>query len=108
MSSNQQATLWDEFKRPGNYDICARYHGNASTSVEANPSQHSKQKAHATILAALQSAGEATCQRLESLTGLAHESCSARCSELLRDGKITIVGRGVTRSGKPARLYRAV
>lgn len=55
---------------------------------------------------ALQSAGEATCESLEELTGLKHQSASARVSELLRSGRIEVVGHGVTRSGNKARVYR--
>lgn len=90
------------------YDICENNHRDALTSVLANPSHHAKQRQQKRIYEALAHAKEASCERLEVVTGISHQSCSARISELLRDNRIKIVGRGTTISGKPCRLYRIV
>lgn len=89
-----------------NFDVCANRHRGAAESVAANPSQQSKQLARKRILEALSASNGLICQALENQLGMAHESCSARCSELLRAGEIEIVGHALTRSGKKARVYR--
>src|SRR5690242_12726101 len=104
MSRNHYEDSLDMFEQ--NFDVCKRLHRNADTSILANPSSQSKEKDKQTILGALSRAGEASCERIEIVTGLSHQSCSPRISELLRDGQIKIVGRTTTISGKPCRLYQ--
>jgi hypothetical protein len=92
-------------------DVTASYHGGADTSNAAHratgPAVRAAQRA--SILKALaRYAVGATCDRLEQDTGLSHQSCSARISELARDGLIADTGsREKTRSGRTARVYRS-
>ena len=60
----------------------------------------------AKVLATLKAEGAATCDRLEEITGLSHQTCSARVRELVLKGKIKDSGRREkTRSGRGARVY---
>lgn len=47
-----------------------------------------------------------TCEEIENITNLSHQTCSARLSELRREGKIKIVGERKTRSGSSAAVYQ--
>ena len=88
-------------------DVCYNRHGGNEQSVEAN--RHvDKQKQSKLILEALERVGEATCEQIEYAASLSHQSCSARISELKRDGKIVKVGTRKTRSGCSAAVYRSV
>lgn len=98
------------------WDICARKHGGNPQSVKANVIAHKyKLSARQRILEELQrqpswgaeSTGH-TCEELECWTGLSHQTCSARLSELRREGKIKVVGERMTRSGSPAAVYQAI
>src|SRR5947207_15751346 len=72
-------------------DITANYHkGNAHSEAAHKKARHSSAEAKQTILWALQNAGEASCEKIEDHTSLSHQTCSARISELKRDGKITV------------------
>src|SRR5207248_2457304 len=98
--ASKQATLWDRpFSIPGdsnlfnpnrlNSDITANYHrGNVHSEAAHRKARHGADKAKQAILAALACANEASCEQLETLTGLRHQTCSARISELKRDGEI--------------------
>jgi len=46
-----------------------------------------------------------TCDDVERITGLTHQTASARVNELAADGEITPNGQRKTRSGKPAAAY---
>jgi hypothetical protein len=47
-----------------------------------------------------------TCDRIEALTGLRHQTCSARVRELAQSGAIYDTGaRGKTRSGRAAIVW---
>ena len=61
------------------------------------------------ILLFLQKRGGATCDELEHVTGLAHQTASARLKGLADKGLIRDSGaRRKTRSGRAARVYVAV
>jgi len=47
-----------------------------------------------------------SCQQLEGVTGLEHSSCSARCVELERSGRIYRDGTRRTRSGRSAAIWK--
>jgi hypothetical protein len=92
-------------------DICAGRHGGNPESVAANPRSDTKARDQAAILMELERCGErgATCDELEWQTGLSHQTCSARCSELKASGDVVTkpVGWNAyekrrTRSGKLA------
>lgn len=87
-------------------DICARNHQNNEFSVLANPRTEVKRSERKQILACIMGFRERTCEEVEDHTGLSHQSCSARISELKRDGLITVVGKRKTRSGCNAAVYR--
>jgi predicted transcriptional regulator len=94
------------------FDICARNHGGNEQSVEANKKAH-KHSVRLMILGmldprSLASKDGRTCDEIEDITGLPHQSCSARISELKRDGLIKKVGTRPTRSGCQAAVYQAV
>jgi predicted HTH transcriptional regulator len=90
-------------------DITANYHRGNPQSVEANKVTHKfKISNRAIILEALQGECDLTCEELENFTGLSHQTCSARLSELKRDGRIKQVGTRKTRSGSPAAVYQVV
>ena len=46
------------------------------------------------------------CQQLDGVTGLEHSSCSARCVELERSGRIYRDGTRRTRSGRSAAIWK--
>lgn len=84
-------------------DICERNHGGNEFSKQANKLCN-KEAQKAKILEALK--GKVmTCQDLEDLTGLSHQSCSARISEAKRDKQISVCGKGLTRSGSGCAVY---
>lgn len=70
-------------------DICENYHGGNPESYEANEATskfRDQQRIKATLLAI--GPDGATCDELEDALALPHQTASARCSELLRDGAI--------------------
>jgi DNA-binding Lrp family transcriptional regulator len=89
------------------FDICKGYHKGNPESQAANRSV-AKDKQKRRILAALLLWEPATCDRIEVETGLSHQSCSARISELKRDGLIRKVGTAPTRTGCSAAVYKVV
>jgi hypothetical protein len=94
------------------FDICERKHGGNPMSVKANKVAHKyKIPSKQVILEQLRedvigSEVGLTCEELERFTGLSHQTCSARCADLKREGKIKIVGERKTRSGSPASVYQ--
>lgn len=59
------------------------------------------------VLNAIRKARGATCDRLEVLLGLTHQTCSARVHDLMKAGQIEDSGaRKPTRSGRPAIVWR--
>lgn len=65
-------------------DICENNHGGNMESVAAHAKAR-KARDHKLITESLYLAGQygATCDELEVKIGMSHQSCSARCSELL-------------------------
>jgi hypothetical protein len=65
-------------------DICQKNHGGNPESVAAR-AKTQKQRDQIRIDAYLHKAGQAgaTCDQLEVELGMSHQTCSARCSELL-------------------------
>lgn len=90
------------------FDITANYHRGNSQSVQANKIAHKgKIGARDVILRELRIMPNLTCEEIEAVTGMSHQSCSARCADLKREGKIKIVGTRKTRSGSPASVYQS-
>lgn len=88
-------------------DICQNRHGGNPESVKANrKARKGADRVKKLILAALAGTGGSSCEGVESLTGLSHQTCSARISELKRDGRIVKCGTTKTRSGSTAAVYR--
>src|ERR1043166_5743786 len=89
------------------HDITANYHRGNPQSVEAGQKAHKGAEiARKRILEALRRSNGLSCDQLEELTGLSHQSCSARISELKREGKIVKAGTRQTRSGCNAAVYK--
>lgn len=92
-------------------DICANNHGGADTSKEAFASTkpETRETLKWKILEFIKLRGTATCEAVEQMFALAHQSASARISELLRANKIEITAdRDVTKSGRGCRIYKVV
>src|SRR5258708_28714413 len=96
-------------------DITANYHRGNPMSVQANKIAHKgKVSNRQQILNVLEAPvfsdyeDGLTCEQIENETGLSHQTCSARLSELRKEGKIKIVGARKTRSGSPAAVYQSV
>lgn len=86
-------------------DITYNDHGGNLFSDQANESiRESKATMRAKVLAVLRESGPHTCDALETLLRMSHQTCSARCSELLAEGKIFRAGRSITRTGRSASL----
>lgn len=89
------------------FDICSNRHVNNPNSVQANKiARKGKIGTREVILRELRMLRQLTCEEIEAVTGISHQSCSARLSELRREGKIKIVGERKTRSGSPASVYQ--
>lgn len=96
------------FDRPAP-DICRNNHGGNPESVKADRSTN-KNRDCQRVLDVLRLRGQhgATCDEVETALGLSHQTCSARCAELLRDGAVIRKAAGVgyerrkTRSGRGA------
>jgi hypothetical protein len=71
-------------------DICENNHGGNPESAAANE-RTQKDRDRKRVLWAIVNAGArgATCDELEHTLALKHQTCSARCSELLRDGLVS-------------------
>jgi response regulator of citrate/malate metabolism len=91
-------------------DICENNHKGNEESKEAHGSINGKKAAmYEQILGTLYcSYGRGlTCDEVEERIAMSHQTCSARFSELKRDGLIVSTGeRRKTRSGRPAMAYR--
>ena len=70
-------------------DVCRNFHKGNPESEAANLKTRKLQDS-AVILAYLRSRGVlgSTADEMEALFGMPHQTCSARCSEMLRDGLI--------------------
>jgi predicted HTH transcriptional regulator len=92
-------------------DITRNYHRGNPQSVAANKVAHKfKLSARQRILHVFATPNQRhwTCEEIEGASGLSHQTCSARLSELKRDGKIKQIGTRKTRSGSPAAIYQVV
>lgn len=88
-------------------DICANRHGGNAESVAANGGTN-KGRDEARILAAIEYMGACTCDEVEVLLCLSHQTCSARFADLKRAGLIEPTTRRKTRSGRWAMAWRKV
>lgn len=89
------------------FDICENRHGGNQESIAAHKAVvPSKQKQLAVVLQALKELGEGTCEQVEIKTGMKHQACSARFSDLKRLNKIVFVGQGKTLSGCSAGVWK--
>ena len=93
-------------REPDLFDICAaRHEGNAESAAANRRTNKSRDRAR--ILAHLRTVPDATCEEVEIALNMGHQTCSARFSELKRDGEILAVEeRRATRSGCLARAWR--
>jgi predicted transcriptional regulator len=89
-----------------NQDICFTHHGGNAESVSANLCTD-KERDRARILSHLRSVGEATCDEVEIALNIKHQTCSARMSEMKRDGMIVPGQRKRTSSGCWAQAWLA-
>ena len=85
-------------------DICAARHKGEEMSVAANPAESTKSERRGAILRLLRH-GAFTCEEAEVHCAMSHQTCSARFSELKRDGLIKQVGKQKNRSGRYAKTY---
>jgi hypothetical protein len=106
-----QGSLFDVQAPAKREDVCRNNHGGNPESEAANR-RTDKDNDRALILEALGAAGlrGETCDALEVALGMTHQTASARCSDLLRDGMIVrklVPGpkkyeKRPTRTGSPA------
>ena len=90
-------------------DITSNYHKGADTSILAHASTPSKIRIYhkQMIWQKIEEIGDATCNELEKILKLTHQTASARISELLKDNIISDSGiRRMTDSNRPARVYK--
>lgn len=57
------------------------------------------------VLRAMKSKGGATCDEIELMTGMRHQTASARIRELYLKDRIKTVGKRQTRSGRMALIW---
>lgn len=86
------------------FDICENNHGGDAQSAEAH-GRTNKDRDRARIVEYLRTVNDATCDQVEVALGMAHQTCSARFSELKRDGVIVKAGRRETRTGCTAQAW---
>lgn len=89
-------------------DITANYHGGNAESIEAKALSRlnaGRDRIRIGRLAEQRSAYGITCDEAEVLLNLAHQTCSARFSEMKRDGILVMTQmRRETRNGGKARV----
>jgi hypothetical protein len=90
---------------PDLFDICARNHRGNECSKQANRVT-SKSIARQLILAYLHAVTDATCDEVEVAQEINHQTCSARFSELKREGIIVPTVKRATRTGCKAQAWR--
>lgn len=88
------------------FDVCANRHGGNPQSEEAQR-RHGKrrmsQKKRVYLYIHERGSDGATCEEIEQALGLRHQTCSARVSDLKRDGLIRETGKKrMTSTGSPA------
>jgi hypothetical protein len=97
-------------------DICRNNHGGEYFSENANEGTAPvREIQRGRIIAYFETVKDSTCEEAEKALSLRHQTCSARFSELKRDGMITAVfiqkdqrAYRLTGSGKEAGVYRLV
>jgi hypothetical protein len=97
------------------FDVCKNKHNGADTSAAAfqSTTTESRYKQRVTVMAVFQDTRRwygvdpgCTCDEVEVVTGMSHQSTSARITELVIEGKIRDTGvRRKTRTGRTARVY---
>lgn len=88
-----------------NFDICETRHGGNTESVAAHHSiVGCKTFLHQRILQSIRQSNGLTCDEIELMLNLSHQTASARISELKAIGKITKNGIRATRSGRKAAI----
>jgi hypothetical protein len=85
-------------------DITRHYHRDNPRSAEANPSERAKSRDCNRIRVFLfhRQRHGAICEEAERALNMIHETCSARFSELKRDGEIIVIGWRLTSRGNKA------
>jgi predicted transcriptional regulator len=85
-------------------DITRNYHcGNPESEAANLRTMKARDRARIIAHVILCGAGGATCSEIELATGLSHQTASARCSELKRDGVLVASGeRRPTQTGSMA------
>jgi Mn-dependent DtxR family transcriptional regulator len=95
----------------GLFDICRNRHRGNRHSESANASiAGAKEQIRSKILDYIREQGVdgATCEEIERALELSHQTASARCSELKKDGLVLIQGERKTKSGRSAAVLRVV
>lgn len=90
---------------PDLFDICARNHRGNECSKQANRVT-SKSLDRLRILHHLRTVTDATCDEVELALEMNHQTCSARFSELKREGIIVPTVKRATRTGCKAQAWR--
>lgn len=86
-------------------DVCANHHKGNGESIEAHK-RTSKARGRLRILQHLRTVKDSTCDEAEKRLGMSHQTCSARFSDLKREGKIEPTTKRKTRSGSTAMAWR--
>jgi len=86
-------------------DVCERHHRGNDCSKAANRVTD-KAAGQERILNYLSTVKDSTCDEAEQQLGMSHQTCSARFSELKRDGKIIPTVKRPTRGGCDAQAFR--
>ncbi len=103
----EQTTIGEIIERGAAQDITARKHGGNAESEEANL-RTNKARDRARIITLLRER-ELTCEEVSLALSMPYTTCSARLSELKKDGLAVATGeRRPTRSGSPAAVLRLV
>ena len=94
------------------FDVTKNFHNGADTSAAAFQSTTTMSRALARNIVYSQVFAfpcGVTCDAIEEATRMSHQTCSARITELVIEGKIRDTGeRRKTRSGRTARVYVVV
>lgn len=88
------------------YDICAgRHRGNEESEMAFDGISPEREKLYRRVLRAIDREPHyqgLTCEEISIRTGIAYTTCSARLSEMKRDGILEKIGTRATRSGSKA------
>lgn len=103
--------MFKDDKQGNLFDICRNNHGGEPNSIAAHDSiREAKSQLQKAVLACIKSAGMigVSCEQIEQMLGLSHQTASARVSELKRKGLIRVQGHRKTKSGSNAGVLVAV